>query len=109
MSRKILGSILAVVQALVTLTFITWTTPAEAETLNTYYKVLIAVRKCELSVDEAQLARLQEIIENRVTDTDASSDTINAIFDQIASDIGSDTPAFCAAYSDTALSILATL
>jgi len=83
--------------------------PAQAETLNTYYKVLIAVRKCELSVDETQLARLQEIIENRVTDTDASADTINAIFDQIASEIGTDTPAFCADYSETALSILATL
>lgn len=109
MSRKISGSILAVMQLAAALAFLGTAVPARAETLNTYYKVLIAVRKCELSVDETQLARLQEIIENRVTDTDASADTINAIFDEIAADIGSDTPAFCAAYSDTALSILATL
>jgi hypothetical protein len=109
MSRKILGGILAALTTVATLAFMGGTQPAQAETLSTYYKVLIAVRKCGLSVEEEHLARLQEIIENRVTDTDASSDTINAIFDEIAADIGSDTPAFCAAYSDTALSILATL
>ncbi len=109
MSRRILGGILAALQTAAFLVFMGGDAPARAETLNTYYKVLIAVRKCELSVDEMQLAKLQEIIENRVTDTDASADTINAIFDEIAADIGSDTPAFCTAYSDTALSILATL
>jgi hypothetical protein len=109
MSRKIWGSILAAIQLAAAVAFVGAPVPAQAETLNTYYKVLIAVRKCELSVDETQLARLQEIIENRVTDTDASADTINAIFDQIASEIGTDTPAFCADYSETALSILATL
>lgn len=109
MSRKIMGSTLAALQVIVALIFVGGAQPAQAESLNTYYKVLIAVRKCELSVEETQLARLQEIIENRVTDTDASSETINAIFDEIAADIGTDTPAFCAAYSDTAISILATL
>lgn len=109
MSRRILSSIVAALQAAAALAFIGGTAPAHAETLNTYYKVLIAVRKCELSVEEGQLSRLQEIIENRVTDTDASSDTINNIFDDIAADIGTDTPAFCADYSGTALSILATL
>lgn len=109
MSWKISGGVLAAMQLAATLAFLGTAVPARAETLNTYYKVLIAVRKCELEVDETQLARLQEIIENRVTDTDASADTINAIFDEIAADIGSDTPAFCAAYSGTALSILATL
>jgi uncharacterized protein YoxC len=109
MSRKIVSSILAALQAATIFVFLGNVAPALAETLNTYYKVLIAVRKCELSVDETQLARLQEIIENRVTDTDASSDTINAIFDQIAAEIGNDTPTFCTAYSDTALSILASL
>jgi hypothetical protein len=109
MAQKILRSILAALQAATLLFLIGGVAPARAETLNTYYKVLIAVRKCELSVDETQLAKLQEIIENRVTDTDASADTINAIFDQIAADIGNDTPTFCTAYSETALSILATL
>lgn len=109
MSRKLLGSIATAIQAAATLAFIGGTAPAKAETLTTYYKVLIAVRKCELSVEEDQLARLQEIIENRVTNTDASSEAINSIFDNIAADIGTDTPAFCADYSDTALSILATL
>jgi hypothetical protein len=100
---------LATVQTAAAFVFIAGLAPAQAETLNTYYKVLIAVRKCELDVDETQLGRLQEIIENRVTDTDASSDTINAIFDDIAADIGSDTQAFCTDYSETALSILASL
>lgn len=109
MSRKIMGSVLAVLQVVVALIFVSGVQPARAETLHTYYKVLIAVRKCELSVEEEQLAHLQEIIENRVTDTDASSETINSIFDEIAADIGTDTPAFCTAYGDTALSILATL
>lgn len=109
MSRKILGSILAAIQAAAAFVFIASTAPAQAETLSTYYKVLIAVRKCELNVDEMQLAELQDIIENRVTDTDASSDTIDAIFDEIAADIGTDTQVFCADYSETALSILANL
>lgn len=109
MSRKLSGGILAAIQAATILAFAGHAAPARTETLTTYYKVLIAVRKCELAVDDLQLARLQEIIENRVTDTDASSDTINAIFDNIAADIGSDTPTFCAAYSESALSILATL
>jgi hypothetical protein len=109
MARKILSGILAVLQTVAALAFIGGAQPAHAETLHTYYKVLIAVRKCELSVEEEQLAHLQEITENRVIDTDASSETINAIFDEIAADIGTDTPAFCTAYSDTALSILATL
>ncbi|MGE4252819.1 MAG: hypothetical protein AB7F09_25770 [Parvibaculaceae bacterium] len=108
MARKILGSLLAALQTAAIVLFMGSAAPVGAESLNTYYKTLIAVRKCELSVDDAQLARLQEIIENRVTDTDASSDAINAIFDQIAAEIGSDTPAFCAAYSETALSLLAT-
>lgn len=109
MSRRILISIVTALQALAALAVIGVSAPAQAETLSTYYKVLIAVRKCELSVEDVQLARLQDIIENRVTDTDTSSDTINNIFDGIAQDIGSDTPAFCAAYSETALEILATL
>jgi hypothetical protein len=109
MSRKIMSSTLAALQVIVALIFVGGAQPAQAESLNTYYKVLIAVRKCELSVEETQLSRLQEIIENRVTDTDASSETIDAIFDEIAADIGTDTPAFCAAYGDTAISILATL
>lgn len=109
MSRRILGSVVTAIQVATALAFIGGAAPAQAETLTTYYKVLIAVRKCELSVDEGQLARLQEIIENRVTDTDASSDTINSVFDDIAADIGNDTPAFCADYSGTALAILATL
>ena len=106
MSHRTLGSgIIAAIAA----TFIGAAMPAQAETLETYYKVLIAVRKCELSVDEDQLSKLQDLIETRVTNTDASSDAINDIFDNIAADIGSDTPAFCAAYTDTALSILANL
>lgn len=109
MSRRILGSIVVALQAAIAATFIGAAVPAQAETLETYYKVLIAVRKCELTVEETQLAHLQEIIENRVTDTDASSETIDAVFNNIAADIGTDTPAFCAAYGDTALSILATL
>lgn len=108
MSRRILGSILIAIQAATAATFLS-AIPARAETLETYYKVLIAVRKCELSVDEAQLSKLQDIIETSVTNTDASSDSIDGIFDNIAADIGGDTPAFCADYSDTALSILATL
>jgi len=109
MSRRIFGSIVTAIQVLAAFSFIGFSAPAHAETLATYYKVLIAVRKCELSVEEVQLARLQDIIENRVTDTDTSSDSINNIFDEIAQDIGSDTPAFCAAYSDTALTILQSL
>lgn len=109
MSRKMVSSIAAALQIAVVLTAMGAAVPARAETLATYYKVLIAVRKCELSVDETQLGRLQDIIETRVTNTDASSDTINSIFDEIASDIGDDTPAFCAAYGDTALSILQSL
>ena len=106
MSRRTLGSgVIAAIAA----TFIATAMPAQAETLETYYKVLIAVRKCELSVDENQLSKLQDLIETRVTNTDASSDAINDIFDNIAADIGTDTPAFCAAYTDTALSILANL
>jgi hypothetical protein len=104
-----MGGFLAALHTAIIAVFMGTAAPAGAETLNTYYKTLIAVRKCELSVDEIQLAKLQEIIENRVTDTDASSDTINAVFDQIAAEIGDDTPAFCAAYSETALSLLATL
>jgi hypothetical protein len=109
MSRKIMGSILAALHATAILAFMGTAAPAQAETLSTYYKVLIAVRKCELSVEETQLARLQEIIETRVTDTEASPETIDAIFDSIAADIGNDTQAFCVAYSETALSLLATL
>lgn len=109
MSRRILTSAVTALQAAAAFAFIGVGTPAQAETLTTYYKVLIAVRKCELSVEEVQLARLQDIIENRVTDTDTSTDTINGIFDEIARDIGSDTPAFCAAYGDRALEILQSL
>lgn len=111
MSRRILSSIVTAFQAATVFAFIGAATPAQAqaETLSTYYKVLIAVRKCELSVEETQLARLQDIIETRVTDTDTSTDTINDIFDEIARDIGSDTPAFCASYSDTAIAILQAL
>ncbi|WP_162914283.1 hypothetical protein [Taklimakanibacter lacteus] len=108
MSRRILGSIVIALQAAIATTFM-GTAPARAESLETYYKVLIAVRKCELSVDEVQLSKLQDIIETRVTNTDASSDTINDIFDNIAADIGDDTPAFCTAYTDTALSVLENL
>ncbi len=109
MSRRIFGSIVTAIQALTAFTFIGVSVPAQAESLATYYKVLIAVRKCELSVEEVQLARLQDIIETRVTDTDTSTEAINSIFDEIARDIGSDTPAFCADYSDTALTILQSL
>lgn len=109
MSRRILGSSIIALQAAIATAFIGTAAPAQAESLETYYKVLIAVRKCELTVDEVQLSKLQDIIETRVTNTDASSDTINDIFDNIAADIGSDTPAFCSAYSDTAFSILANL
>jgi len=109
MSRRILGRIVIAIQAATAATFIGPAMPAQAETLETYYKVLIAVRKCELSVEEEQLGKLQDIIETRVTNTDASSDAINDIFDNIAADIGTDTPTFCAAYSETALSILANL
>lgn len=109
MSRRLLGSIVTAIQVLVAFSFIGASAPAQAETLATYYKVLIAVRKCELSVEEVQLARLQDIIENRVTDTDTSTEAINSIFDGIAQDIGSDTPAFCASYSDTALALLQSL
>lgn len=109
MSRRLLSSIVTAIQVLLAVTFIGAATPARAETLATYYKVLIAVRKCELSVEEVQLARLQDIIENRVTDTDTSTEAINGIFDEIARDIGSDTPAFCASYSDTALALLQSL
>ncbi len=109
MSRKILGSILTAIQAAAALALIGGTAPAQAETLTTYYKVLLAVRKCELSVDDEHLARLQEIIENRVTDTDASSETINDIFDDLAADIGTDTQSFCTDYSGTAIAILETL
>lgn len=109
MSRRIPSSILTALQVVAALAFMGVSAPAQAETLSTYYKVLIAVRKCELSVEEMQLSRLQDIIENRVTDTDTSSDTINNIFDEIARDIGNDTPTFCADYSDTALAILQSL
>jgi len=109
MSRRILSSIVTTAQAATVFAFMGAAAPAQAETLSTYYKVLIAVRKCELSVEETQLARLQDMIEVRVTDTDTSTDTINSIFDEIARDIGTDTPAFCAAYSDTAMAILQSL
>lgn len=113
MSGRILSRIVIAMQAATAATFIGTAMPAQAdnqaESLETYYKVLIAVRKCELSVEEDQLGKLQDLIETRVTNTDASSDTINDIFDNIAADIGSDTPTFCAAYSETALSILANL
>ena len=109
MSQKIFGGLLVALH-IATLAIVAGSaSPARAETLKTYYKALITVRKCELSVDSAQLSKLQEMIENRVTDTEASSDAINAIFDQIAAEIGSDTPAFCATYSPTALSLLASL
>ena len=109
MSAKIFNAVLVALY-LTTIAFVAGnTSPARAETLNTYYKSLITVRKCELSVDDAQLAKLQEIIENRVTATDASSNAINEIFDQVTAEIGSDTPAFCATYSATALSLLASL
>lgn len=109
MSRRMFSSIVTAIQVLAAFAFFSAGTPAKAESLATYYKVLIAIRKCELSVEELQLARLQDIIENRVTDTDTSTETINSIFDGIAQDIGSDTPAFCASYSDTALSVLQSL
>lgn len=109
MSRRILSSIVTAFQVAAAFAIIGAAAPAQAESLSTYYKVLIAVRKCELAVEDVQLARLQDIIENRVTDTDTSTDSINSIFDEIARDIGSDTQAFCASYSETALAILQSL
>jgi hypothetical protein len=109
MSHKIFGGILIALLMAIFAIVAGSASPAGAGTLSTYYKALITVRKCELSVDGAQLARLQEVIENRVTDTEASSDAINAIFDQITAEIGSDTPAFCATYTESALSLLESL
>jgi len=109
MSPKIFRGFLVALQ-ITTLAIVTGSaSPAGAETLNNYYKALVTVRKCELAVDDAQLARLHETIENRVTDTEASSDAINTIFDQIAAEIGTDLQAFCSTHSAAALSLLASL
>jgi hypothetical protein len=48
---------------------------AHATTLTDYYKTLMAVRKCELVVEDESIAKLQAAIENKVTSVDASSDT----------------------------------
>jgi hypothetical protein len=83
--------------------------PAQATSLTTYYKTLIAVRKCELPVEDDDVAKLQEAIENKVTALDASSDTINSIFDDLAAEVGTDTEAFCSDFGDEALEILSQL
>jgi hypothetical protein len=79
---------------------------AHAFTLSQYYKTLMAVRKCELVVEDEAVANLQAAIENKVTSVEASSDTLNGIFDELAAEIGDDTEAFCTDFGGEALEIL---
>jgi len=109
MSPKIFSGVLVALFTVAVAIVAGSASPVGAETLKNYYNALVTLRKCELTVDDDQLAKLQEIIENRVTDTEASSDAINEIFDQITTEIGSDTQAFCSTYSTPTLSLLASL
>lgn len=105
-SRRIFAAFTAAVQAGTVLAVMTAASPAGATTLSTYYKTLMAVRKCELTVEEEDMAKLHEAIENKVTNIEATSDTINGIFESIATEIGDDTAQFCTDYSATALVVI---
>lgn len=104
LSRKSLGA--AAASALV---FLIASGPASAATLNTYYKTLMTVKTCELSVSEDAMGALQAAIENKVTDIGASSETINDIFTDLNAAIGDDVAGYCAAESSAALEIIGTL
>ena len=80
--------------------------PASAATLNIYYKTLMTVKTCELTVSEEAMGSLQTAIENKVTDIGASSDTIDAIFTSLNAAIGSDVAGYCAAESSAALVVI---
>jgi hypothetical protein len=80
--------------------------PASAETLSTYYKTLMTVKTCELEASEDAMGSLQAAIENKVTEIEASSETINAIFDDLNAAVSGDTTEYCAAESAAALEII---
>jgi hypothetical protein len=86
--------------------FILYAGSASAATLNTYYRALITVKTCELEVSEDAMGSLQTAIENKVTETGASSGTINAIFVSLNTEIGGDAASYCSAQSEAALEVI---
>jgi hypothetical protein len=102
LSRKSIGVAAAASAAV----FLIGSGPVSAATLDTYYKTLMTVKTCELEVSEDAMGSLQAAIENKVTETEASSETINAIFTSLNAAIGDNVAEYCEAESPAALEIL---
>ncbi len=101
-SRKSIGVAMAASAA----AFLIGAAPASAVTLSTYYKTLMTVKTCELPVSEDAMGALQAVIENTVTETEATSETINAIFTNLNAAVGGDIVEYCEAESAAALEVI---
>lgn len=92
-----------------TLAMTAFSAPAAAVSLDDLYTTMMTIRGCEMTVTEEDWENLTVEIEQAVSITSASSETVNGIFDEIKSQMSVDLPAYCADHADDVAQVLADL
>lgn len=83
--------------------------PARAASLEDYYRTMMTVHACELIVDEGQWERLTLAIEEKISSTNASSDTVDGIFERVGDEMRDNLEAYCSDNADDATAVLSNL
>ncbi len=89
--------------------FATVPTGASAATLEVYYRTMMTIRACEMVITEEDWDRLTSTIEDRISNTDTSSESVNGIFQQVGDEMRDNLEAYCAANTADATAVLADL
>jgi hypothetical protein len=82
---------------------------ASAATLEDYYRTMMTIRACEMVITEEDWDRLTSAIEDRISNTDTSSESVNGIFQQVGNEMRDNLEAYCADNTAAATAVLADL
>ena len=82
---------------------------ASAAALEDYYRTMMTIRACEMVITEEDWDRLTSTIEDRISNTDTSSESVNGIFQQVGNEMRDNLEAYCAANVADATAVLADL
>jgi hypothetical protein len=92
-----------------TLALSSFSTAAYAVSLDELYTTMMTIRGCETVVSEEDWENLTFAIEQTVSNSGASSDTVNGIFDDIKSQMSADLAAYCTDHADDVTAVLEAL
>jgi phage-related minor tail protein len=84
-------------------------TSAAAASLANLYETMMTIRACEIVVTEEDWEKLTVEIEQMVSQTNASSDSVNGIFDDIKSEMSVNLETYCTDHADEVTVVLNSL